>query len=138
MQDTRIAPYEQQKPRKIKPYEHKAHYYETDKMGIVHHSNHIRWMEEARMDLLEQLGYSFQQLEEAEVISPVVAMECKYTSMVHFHDTVYRMTDKKSGELRALAKSEHCFLNAAGIPISLKRSYPELDTKFFEMVDDEE
>ena len=88
MQDTRIAPYEQQKPRKIKPYEHKAHYYETDKMGIVHHSNHIRWMEEARMDLLEQLGYSFQQLEEAEVISPVVAMECKYTSMVHFHDTV--------------------------------------------------
>ena len=45
MQDTRIAPYEQQKPRKIKPYEHKAHYYETDKMGIVHHSNHIRWME---------------------------------------------------------------------------------------------
>ena len=55
MQDTRIAPYEQQKPRKIKPYEHKAHYYETDKMGIVHHSNHIRWMEEARMDLLEQL-----------------------------------------------------------------------------------
>lgn len=155
MQDTRIAPYEQQKPRKIKPYEHKAHYYETDKMGIVHHSNHIRWMEEARMDLLEQLGYSFQQLEEAEVISPVVAMECKYASMVHFHDTVvietkisdydgakmtiqYRMTDKKSGELRALAKSEHCFLNAAGIPISLKRSYPELDTKFFEMVDDEE
>ena len=61
MQDTRIAPYEQQKPRKIKPYEHKAHYYETDKMGIVHHSNHIRWMEEARMDLLEQLGYSFQR-----------------------------------------------------------------------------
>ena len=56
MQDTRIAPYEQKKPRKIKPYEHKAHYYETDKMGIVHHSNHIRWMEEARMDLLEQLG----------------------------------------------------------------------------------
>ena len=38
MQDTRIAPYEQQKPRKIKPYEHKAHYYETDKIGIVHHS----------------------------------------------------------------------------------------------------
>ena len=48
------------------------------------------------------------------------------------------ITSTVCGELRALAKSEHCFLNAAGIPISLKRSYPELDTKFFEMVDDEE
>ena len=155
MKDTRVDIYHGVTPIKVKPYEHNVKYYETDQMGIVHHSNYIRWMEEARMDLLEQLGYSFQQLEEAEVISPVVAMECKYTSMVHFHDTVvietkisdydgakmtiqYRMTDKKSGELRALAKSEHCFLNAAGIPISLKRSYPELDTKFFEMVDDEE
>ena len=33
----------------IKPYLHHAKYYETDQMGIVHHSNYIRWMEEARM-----------------------------------------------------------------------------------------
>ena len=35
------------------PYEHKVQYYETDGMGIVHHSNYIRWFEEARVDLLE-------------------------------------------------------------------------------------
>ena len=29
-------------------YEHKVQYYETDQMGIVHHSNYIRWFEEAR------------------------------------------------------------------------------------------
>ncbi len=28
-------------------YIHKVHYYETDKMGITHHSNYIRFMEEA-------------------------------------------------------------------------------------------
>ena len=49
----------------------------------------------------------------------------------------YRMTDKETGELRALAKSEHCFLNNSGKPISLKRSYPEIDTKFFELVDED-
>ncbi|MCI8327344.1 MAG: acyl-CoA thioesterase [Lachnospiraceae bacterium] len=153
MQDTRIAPYEQLKQKKIKPYEHKAKYYETDQMGIIHHSNYIRWMEEARMDLMDQMGYSYKQLEEAEVVSPVLSVECQYKSMVRFHDTVvietklshydgirmtlhYRMTDKETGELRTLAKSEHCFLRA-GKPISLKRSYPELDTKFFEMVDEE-
>ena len=38
------------------PYRHKVQYYETDRMGVTHHSNYIRWMEEARVDLLEQIG----------------------------------------------------------------------------------
>ena len=28
-------------------YIRKVQYHETDKMGVVHHSNYIRWMEEA-------------------------------------------------------------------------------------------
>lgn len=155
MQDTRIAPYKQLEKRKVKPYEHQAKYYETDQMGIIHHSNYIRWMEEARMDLMAQMGYDYKKMEEAEIISPVLSVECQYKSMVHFNDIVvietkiayyngvkmtmqYRMSDKETGELRTLATSEHCFLNASGKPISLKRSYPEIDTKFFEMVDEEE
>ena len=38
----------------MKPYIHKVQYYETDKMGITHHSNYIRWMEEARVDFMER------------------------------------------------------------------------------------
>ena len=45
---------------KIRPYEHHAKYYETDQMGIIHHSNYIKWMEEARMDLMEQIGLSYK------------------------------------------------------------------------------
>ena len=30
-----------------KGYNHTVQYYETDKMGITHHSNYIRWMEKA-------------------------------------------------------------------------------------------
>ena len=106
------------------------------------------------MDLMEQMGYSYKSMEEAEIISPVISVACEYKSMVHFSDTVvietkissyngiklaftYRMTDKETGELRSLAKSEHCFLNNSGKPISLKRAYPEIDTKFFELVDEE-
>ena len=139
----------------IKPYEHHAKYYETDQMGIIHHSNYIRWMEEARMDLMEQIGLSYKGMEKMEIISPVLAVTCEYKSMVHFDDIVvietkiaeydgirmrveYRMTDKKTGELRTLATSEHCFLNRSGKPISLKRSYPELDTKFFEYYEENE
>ena len=39
----------------MKSYEHKVQYYETDKMGIVHHSNYIRWMEESRIAYPDEL-----------------------------------------------------------------------------------
>jgi len=38
--------------KKIYPYERKAYYYETDKMGIMHHSNYIRILEESRVSFL--------------------------------------------------------------------------------------
>ncbi len=155
MKDTRVDFYRGVREPKIIPYTHHVKYYETDQMGIAHHSNYIRWMEEARMDLMEQMGYSYKEMEESEIISPVISVMCDYKSMTHFNDTVvietrisyyngvklqvqYRMTDQETGELRALAKSEHCFLNRSGKPLSLKRSYPEIDTKFFQFYDPDE
>ena len=141
-----------EEPIKLRPYEHHAKYYEIYQMGIIHHSNYVKWMEEARMDLMEQIGLSYKQMETMEIISPVLSIEVQYHSMVHFDDVVviqtklvkyngikmeveYVMTDKETGELRTTGRSSHCFLNRSGKPISLKRSYPELDTKFFEAKD---
>ena len=47
----------------VKEYGRKIQYYETDRMGIVHHSNYIRWMEEARTDVLEQIGLPYDKIE---------------------------------------------------------------------------
>lgn len=154
MKDTRLDIYKGPKKIKLIPYEHHVKYYETDQMGIVHHSNYIRWMEEARMDMMEQMGFTYKQMEEMEVISPVLAVQCEYKSMVHFNDTVvidarvehyngiklrvsYHMYDKETGELRTVGTSEHCFLDRSGKPLSLKRSYPEIDTRFFTIMDEE-
>ena len=41
-------------------YEHTINYYETDRMGIVHHSNYIRFFEEARIDYLNGLNILLQ------------------------------------------------------------------------------
>lgn len=126
----------------IKLYEHKAQYYETDQMGIIHHSNYIRWFEEARIDLLEQLGLGYEKMEEMGIISPVLAVSCEYKSMTKFGETVcicstikmyngiklvieYRVEDKMSKDIRCIGETKHCFLNKEGNPISLKRSYPE-------------
>ena len=131
------------------PYRHKAQYYETDQMGIVHHSNYIRWFEEARVDFLDRVGFGYGVMEARGILSPVLSVEAEYKSMVHFGDTVsvilclqqyngvkmslsYRVEDAASGELRCVGTSSHCFLNQEGRPISLKRSAPEFDALFRE------
>ena len=53
---------------------HRVQYYETDRMGVTHHSNYIRFMEEARVAYLEQLGFPCAELERRGVISPVTAV----------------------------------------------------------------
>ena len=126
----------------MKPYQHKVHYYETDKMGIVHHSNYIRWMEEARVDFLEQLGWGFEKLEEMGIISPVSAVQCKYKFSARFPEIIiidvkleefkgvkmklsYEMK-KEDGTLVCEAYSEHGFLDESGKIISIKRENPKL------------
>ena len=73
---------------KIKPYERNAKYYETDQMGIIHHSNYIRWFEEARVDAMEQAGIPYDKMEEMGIMSPVLGVECKYIHSVHFNENV--------------------------------------------------
>lgn len=131
----------------MKPYERKPHYYETDRMGIIHHSNYIRWLEEARIAYMDGMGASYAGLEESGICIPVLSVECKYISMVRFGETVlievkieeytgsrlkisYRLTDKDTGELRTTGSSSHCFLNASGRPVSLKKANPTYDSAF--------
>ena len=69
-------------------YRHTVQYYETDRMGIAHHSNYVRWMEEARVDLLAVIGWDYARLEALGVVSPVTALECRYRHSCTFADTV--------------------------------------------------
>lgn len=57
-------------------YQHIVQYYETDKMGITHHSNYIRWMEEARVSFFAEYGWDYKTLEESGIASPVISVSC--------------------------------------------------------------
>ncbi|WP_027868646.1 thioesterase family protein [Eubacterium sp. AB3007] len=133
----------------MKPYRHTVQYYETDRMGITHHSNYIRWMEEARVDFLAQIGWDYARLEEMGVISPVIGIECKYATATTFADVVeisvevealkgvrlrlrYVMTNQH-GKTVCEGHSEHCFVNEEGRPIRLKREQPEFYEVLSEM-----
>ena len=71
----------------MKPYIHVVRYYECDKMGITHHSNYIRFMEEARIDWMDQLGYGFERMEAEGVVSPVIGLSCQYKHTTTFRET---------------------------------------------------
>lgn len=122
-------------------YLHTVQYYETDKMGITHHSNYIRWMEEARVDFLNQIGWPYEKLEAMGVFSPVTAVECKFKAPTTFPDAIriavsvedynglrlrFRYEMRKADQLVFEGRSEHCFLDGGGKILRLKRDYPEL------------
>ncbi len=128
-------------------YERKINYYETDKMGVVHHSNYIRYFEEARCYWMEDMGLPFELLEENGITIPVLGVNIEYKHHVSFGDTiriklfikeytsvrmtvVYEVTDKKTGVVVNVGETKHCFTTKELKPISLKRVKPEFDEKF--------
>lgn len=134
----------------MKKYIHRVNYYETDKMGVTHHSNYIRWMEEARIDFLDQIGFGYKKLEEEGIISPVIGVECDYKTPTTFDDEVeisvevleykgvkliigYKMKNIKTGDIVLIGKTKHCFVDNNGKPIILKKTFEKLDTKLKEL-----
>lgn len=63
-------------------------YYETDQMGIVHHSNYVRYFECGRTAMLKELGLPLEKLEETGVMLPVVSVECRYKVPAKLGDTL--------------------------------------------------
>ena len=143
-------------PNSVLPYKRRVFYYETDKMGIVHHSNYIRWMEEARLDYLQQLGLSYEDMEKNGIIMPVIEVSCKYIISVRYNESVniytkpvffngikavysYEIYTEDNVTLAATGESSHCFLdNERRTPISLKKRYANFYEKGMALLEDKE
>ena len=134
-------------------YVHKVQYYETDRMGITHHSNYIRWMEEARVYFLEVNNCGYGKIEKIGFSSPVLGIECSYKRTTTFDDEVeieikmteynsvkmvyeYVMKNKTTGEVAFVGKSSHCFINGEGRPINLKKYAPEIDADLYRLLEE--
>lgn len=128
-------------------YERTINYYETDRMGVVHHSNYIRYLEEARCAWMDKMNIPFSLLEENGITIPVLNVNCNYKYHVTFHDTIiikiyekeysgvrltmgYEVTDKETGKIVLTGETKHCFTNKELRPINLKKYKPEFSAKF--------
>ena len=124
----------------VPPYVHEVKYYECDRMGVTHHSNYVRFMEEARIWWMDRLGYGYERMEAEGIVSPVVAISLNYKRTTTFKDVieievrVAEMTELKlsfsyvmmvAGKPVCTATSTHCFIEN-GRPVALAARFPQL------------
>ena len=123
--------------------ERNINYYETDKMGIVHHSNYIRFMEEARIEFMKEMNIPYDVLENTGIFIPVLGVSCDYKHHVSFGDTIimhcsikeyngvrlniqYEFYNKANSALVLIGESKHCFTTPELKPINLKKNFPDI------------
>lgn len=138
---------------KTTPYKRRAYYYETDKMGIVHHSNYVRILEESRVDLMAKAGLPFTEVEDMGLMIPVLGVQLEYKFPLRFDDEFevicelvdfngckfsvkYTVNNLTTGRLAVTAVTKHCFTDDKLMPVRLKKNYPEVYEKFSQYVSD--
>ncbi len=138
-----IEDYWQNLKEGIMNYKHKVQYYETDMMGITHHSNYVRWMEEARIEFMKDFGWDYSLNDEFGISAPVISSSCEYKKTTTFGDVIeievlveeynsvrlkflYFMYNAK-GDVVCIGRTTHCFLSKEGRIIIIKKVLPSLE-----------
>jgi len=119
----------------------RVRYAETDKMGVVYHSNFLIWFEVGRVELLRQLGFHYNEMEKQDNCHlPVVDLRIRYkapaqyddeivvrtglkrmsASLLHFSYEVFREGD---GALLATGESMHIVVDNKLVRTSLPEKY---------------
>ena len=122
-------------------YTRPVYYYETDKMGVVHHSNYLRWLEEARTFFFNERNLAYVETEGFGVLCPITEVDLKFKYPARYGDTftvkmkltkytgvrffVEYVAINQNGDLLMEAKSSHAFINEEFKPVSLAHAIPE-------------
>lgn len=124
----------------------RVRYAETDKMGIVYHTHYFEWFEICRVEMLDNLGIPYRELEERGYLLPVLEISAKYRMPAYFDDRIdiTSFIDEPPGlrinisyevrrgeELLATGVSRHAFMNPNGKAVKPPRDLLELFLKKF-------
>ena len=109
----------------------RVRYAETDKMGVVYHSNYFVWFEIGRTDWLRETGWNYREMEEAGIQLPVIEAHCVYKQGARYDDDVdictkaaklsplrvqfdYRAIRRADGQLLATGHTVHVAIDRDG------------------------
>lgn len=66
----------------------RVEYHHTDQMGIVHHSNYVKFFEVARTEWLRQAGLTYAEMERRGVMMPIVDVQIKYRQPAYYDELI--------------------------------------------------
>jgi acyl-CoA thioester hydrolase len=71
-------------------------YSDTDQMGFMHHSNYLKYYETARWEFFKRLGIPYSEIEEEDVILPVINASMKFIKPAFYDQEIQIITLVKS------------------------------------------
>lgn len=92
----------------------RVRYNETDRMGIVHHSNYVYYYEMARTEFMRRLGISYREMEERGVYLVVREVHSKYLASAYY-DEIIHVTVRLAGEPMVKVIFEYEIRNDSGV-----------------------
>lgn len=91
----------------------RVRYKDTDKMGVMHHSNYVNCYESARTELMRERGISYREMEERGVMLPVREVYMNYISPAYYDDLL-TVRIRIAEEPRVKLVFDHEIYNEAG------------------------
>lgn len=113
----------------------KVRYGETDMMGVVYHANYLLYFEDARVDFLNALGFSYnERLEAAGYMSPIYDLEVHYKAPLRYSEAGFvRTSVAKNLPMRTVYRQQvyhgddAAGTGAAGEPLLREGATPLVD-----------
>lgn len=130
----------------------KVRYVETDQMGIVHHSNYYAWFEVGRTEYITSVGMTYKNMEENNIMLPVVESYCKYIEGAKYEDIIiiqtfmqelngakvifnYNVVREIDGKIIAKGSTTHAFVNEKFRVVNLKKANAEMWSGFEKLLE---
>jgi acyl-CoA thioester hydrolase len=102
--------------------ERRVRFHETDAMGVVHHASYLLYLEDARVDLLRQLGRPYSVLRDVERVEfAVIGIDLTYRAPLQF-DEVFRV-HAGLGEVRRARFSLSYLIERDGVAVLEGRTH---------------
>lgn len=66
----------------------KVAFFDVDSMEVMWHGNYVKYLEMARCELLDKLGYNYIAMKKDGYAFPIVKLDVKYVRPAFFNDTI--------------------------------------------------
>lgn len=133
----------------------RTRYAETDQMGVIYHANYFTWFEIGRTEFFRQLKMNYRELEEENILLPVIDVGCKYIQSAKYDDEIiiktrlinlkgvklefrYEIVRKVDNVLLAEGYTKHAFVNKELKPVNFKKKMPHVWDALNQSIEGEE